>query len=80
MDGLTGFPDAVRAVFSTDQDSAAHSAYGAQQHKVCGYKDLEAICRDLKKVYSAPTEEEALLALDDFGRAWNSRYPMIRRS
>lgn len=48
--------------------------------KYVSYKDLKAVCADLKKIYSAPNEEEGLAALDDFGKAWNSRYPMIQRS
>ena len=35
--------------------------------KFVSYKDLKAICRDLKRIYTASTEEEALLNLDDFG-------------
>ena len=33
------------------------------------YKDLKVVCRDLKRIYSAPSKEEALLALNDFGKA-----------
>lgn len=33
------------------------------------YKDLKAVCCDLKRIYSAPSKEEALLALNDFGKA-----------
>lgn len=38
-------------------------------------KDQKAVCRDLKRIYSAPSEEEALLGLDDFAMAWYSKYP-----
>ena len=37
-------------------------------------KDLKAACRALKRIYSAPSEEEALLGLDDFAKAWDSKY------
>jgi transposase-like protein len=47
--------------------------------KFVSYKDLKAVCRDLKKVYSASTEKEALLNLEDFGGSWNSKYPMIQK-
>ena len=48
--------------------------------KYVSYKDLKEVCRDLRSVYSAVNEEEALEALDDFGEKWNSKYPMIQRS
>ena len=48
--------------------------------KFVSYKDLKAVCRDLKKIYTASTEEEALLGLDDFGKTWNGKYAMIQKS
>ena len=80
MDGLTGFPDAVRAVFPHTRIQLCIVHMVRNSTKYVSYKDLKAVCRDLKKIYSAPSEEEALLALDDFGKVWDSKYPMIRRS
>ena len=48
--------------------------------KYVSYKDLKEVCRDLKKIYSAVNQEEALESLDDFGKKWNGKYPMIQRS
>ena len=80
MDGLTGFPDAVRAVFPHTRIQLCIVHMVRNSTKYVSYKDLKAVCRDLKRIYSAPSEEEALLALDDFAEAWDSKYPMIRRS
>ena len=80
MDGLTGFPDAVKAVFPETRIQLCIVHMVRNSTKYVNYKDLKAVCRDLKRVYSAPNEEEALVALDDFGKAWDSKYPMIRRS
>ena len=80
MDGLTGFPDAVKAVFPETRIQLCIVHMVRNSTKYVNYKDLKAVCRDLKRVYSAPNEEEALMALDDFGKAWDSKYPMIRRS
>lgn len=41
---------------------------------------LKAVCRDLKKVYLAPNDEEAMQSLDDFSKTWNDKYSMIRKS
>ena len=80
MDGLTGFPDAVRAVFPQTrvQLCIVHMVRNSTKY-VCN-KDLKEVCRDLKRIYAAVNEEEALEALDDFGKKWNSKYPMIHRS
>ena len=80
MDGLTGFPDAVRAVFPQTRIQLCIVHMVRNSTKYVSYKDLKAVCRDLKRIYSAPSEDEALLALDDFGSSWDSKYPMIRRS
>lgn len=80
MDGLTGFPDAVRAVFPKTKVQLCIVHMVRNSTKFVSYKDLKALCGDLKKVYSASTEEKALLNLEDFGVTWNSKYPMIRKS
>ena len=80
MDGLTGFPDAVRAVFPQTRIQLCIVHMVRNSTRCVSYKDLKAVCRDLKRIYSAPSEDEALLALDDFGAAWDPKYPMIRRS
>lgn len=80
MDGLTGFPDAVKAVFPDThiQHCIVHMVRNST--KFVSYKDLKAVCRDLKEVYSAPSAEAGSEALEDFGKKWNSKYPMIWKS
>ena len=80
MDGLTGFPDAVRAVYPKTKVQLCIVHMVRNSTKYVSYKDLKEVCRDLKQIYSAVNEEEALEALDDFGKKWNSKYPMIQRS
>ena len=62
MDGLTGFPDAVRAVFPETRIQLCIVHMVRNSTKYVSYKGL-------KRIYSAPSEDEALLALDDFGAA-----------
>ena len=80
MDGLTGFPDAVRAVYPKTKVQLCIVHMVRNSTKYVSYKDLKEVCRDLRSIYSAVNEEEALEALDDFGKKWNSKYPMIQRS
>ena len=51
MDGLTGFPDAVKAVFPNThiQHCIVHMIRNST--KFVSYKDLKAVCRDLKEIY-----------------------------
>ena len=46
--------------------------------KYVSYKDLKEVCLGLRSIYRAVNKEEALEALDDFGKNWNSKYPMIQ--
>ena len=80
MDGLTGFPDAVKAVFPDThiQHCIVHMIRNST--KFVSYKDLKAVCRDLKEVYSAINAESGHEALEEFGKKWNGKYPMIQAS
>jgi len=44
------------------------------------WKDYKAVTSDLKQVYKSATEEEALLALDQFAEKWDEKYPQISKS
>lgn len=80
MDGLTGFPDAVKAVFPDThiQHCIVHMIRNST--KFVSYKDLKAVCKDLKQVYSAINAEQGYEALEEFGKKWNNKYPMIQAS
>ena len=80
MDGLTGFPDAVKAVFPDThiQHCIVHMIRNST--KFVSYKDLKAVCRDLKEVYSAINAESGHEALEEFGKKLNDKYPMIQAS
>ena len=79
-DNLTGFSQAIEAVFpKTDiQNCIIHQLRNSS--KYVSYKDIKALMADLKKVYTAATEEAALDALDSFAAAWDSKYPKISKS
>jgi transposase-like protein len=80
MDGLTGFPEAVRAVYPDTRVQLCIVHMVRNSTKFVSYKDLKKVCADLKAVYSAATEDAARAALDDFGKTWNNKYPMIFQS
>ena len=76
-DGLTGLPDAIAAVFSqtTVQLCIVHMIRNSL--KYVSWKDYKAITRDLKSIYTAPTEAAAKEALAAFKSAWHNQYPTI---
>lgn len=80
VDGLTGFPDAIRTAFPSCQVQLCIVHLVRSSLKFVPYKDRKAVAQTLRTVYSAPTEEAALAALDEFCAQWDGRYPMIGRS
>ena len=78
VDGLTGFSDAIAAVFPQTlvQLCIVHMVRGSL--RFVNWKDREAVARDLRAVYRAPTEAAGRAALTEFGAAWDAQYPTIR--
>lgn len=79
-DGLTGFPDAIRAVYPDTRIQLCIVHMVRNSTKYVSYKDLKAVCADLKAIYTAASDASGREALEDFGTKWNARYPMIYRS
>jgi transposase-like protein len=77
VDGLTGFPDAIRAAYPQTkvQLCVVHLVRAALRY--VADKDSKAVIRDLKKIYQAATLLEAEQALEDFAQAWQASYPTI---
>ncbi len=80
MDGLTGFPDAINAVFPETRIQLCIVHMIRNSTRFVSYKDRRPLCADLKNIYQAPTEKEGLQALEDFAQKWDSKYPMIYKS
>ena len=79
-DGLTGFPDAINATFpkTTVQLCIVHMVRNSL--KFVSYKDYKAVTTDLKEIYGAANEDQALEALLEFQAKWDGKYPMIGQS
>ncbi len=79
-DNLTGFSNAIEAVFpKTDiQNCIIHQLRNSG--KYVSYKDLKALMTDLKQVYAAVDEPAAEEALDRFAERWDRKYPKISAS
>jgi len=77
IDGLNGFPEAIEAVFPGSQIQQCIVHQIRNTTKYIPYKDKKAFCKDLKKIYTAPTEEAGLLALGEVERDWPQYKPYL---
>ncbi|MBN2403918.1 MAG: IS256 family transposase [Spirochaetes bacterium] len=80
IDGLKGLPEAINSLFPKTRIQLCIVHMIRNSTKFVSYKERKEICTDLKKIYSAITEEEGSLALDSFGEKWDKKYPMISKS
>jgi putative transposase len=77
VDGLTGFPEAIGAVFpqTTVQTCIVHLIRNSLAF--VSWKDRKRILPDIKAIYRAETAEAAAARLDEFEAKWGARYPAI---
>ena len=80
VDGLKGFPDAINSVYPQTHIQLCIIHMLRNSLKYVSWKDYKAVTQDLKAVYQLPTEEAALMALDQFAQTWDDKYPQISKS
>ena len=80
MDGLTGFPEAVRSIYPNTRVQLCIVHMVRNSTKFVSYKGLKKVCAGLKAVYSAHSGEAGHDALEEFGKKWDGKYPMICQS
>ena len=80
VDGLKGFPDAINAVYPDTQIQLCIVHMVRNAMKYVPWKDYKPVAADLKLIYQATTEDQALLALDQFCENWDGKYPQIGKS
>ncbi|RKZ68837.1 MAG: IS256 family transposase [Gammaproteobacteria bacterium] len=80
VDGLKGFPDAINTVFPQTQIQLCIVHMVRNSIKFVPWKDYKPVTKDLKQIYQSATEEEALLALEQFAERWDDKYPQISKS
>ncbi len=79
VDGLKGFPDAINNVFPETKIQLCIVHMIRNSVKFVPWKDYKPVTADLKQIYQSATEEEALLALEQFSQRWDDKYPQISR-
>lgn len=79
-DGLTGFADAIEAVFPQTQVQLCIVHMVRNSLSYVSYKDSFAVAADLRLIYTSATEAEAEQQLVAFAEKWDKQYPIISRS
>lgn len=80
IDGLIGFPQAIGAAFPKTEIQHCIIHQIRSSTKFVSYKDIKALMSDLKKVYTASTQDIAELELETFAEKWDKKYPTISKS
>ncbi len=80
VDGLTGFEEAILAVFPRARIQRCVIHQIRNSLKYVPWKDRKAFTADLKTVYRAATREEAEANLVRLGETWGGRYAIAVRS
>ena len=77
VDGLTGFPEAIEAIFprTTVQTCVVHLIRASL--KYVPRREREQVARDLKPIYTAIDADHAQAELEAFDEKWGQRFPVI---
>jgi putative transposase len=77
VDGLTGFPDAIEAVFPQAwvQTCIVHLIRSSLRY--VNYRDRKKVAAALRPIYTAANADDALIELQRFDEQWGTAYPMI---
>jgi putative transposase len=78
-DGLKGLPEAIEQVWpqAITQTCIVHLLRNSFRY--ASRRDWAQLAKDLRPIYTAPTEAAALEALAAFAATWEARYPAIIR-
>ena len=80
VDGLTGFPEAIEAVYPNAKVQLCIVHMVRNSMKYVSWKDRKVLAADLKQIYSAKTVDDAESALTAFAEKWDDKYPSISKS
>jgi putative transposase len=78
-DGLKGLPDAVNTVWDKTIVQTCIVHLLRNSFRYASRADWAVIAKDLKPVYTAPSEQAALDRFAEFGEKWEQKYPAIVR-
>ena len=77
VDGLKGFPEAITAAFPQAMVQTCIVHLVRHSLNFCAWKDRKSVAADLRRIYEAPTADQAAVALDAFEAAWGDKYASV---
>lgn len=80
IDGLKGFPEAINTIFPRTEIQLCVIHQIRNTLKYVASKDQKQFMKELKEVYKAPTEDAALLNLDQLEENWSKKYTLAIKS
>jgi putative transposase len=80
VDGLTGFPEAINAIFPETKVQLCIVHQIRNSFKYVASKNRKEFAKDLKLVYGAVSKEAAEAELDRLEEKWGSKYPIVINS
>ena len=80
VDGLKGFPDAIKAVFPDTEVQLCIVHLIRSSTRQVAWAHKKEVAADLKPIYAAVNAEAAELSLADFDKKWGQTYPMVAQS
>ncbi len=76
-DGLKGFPEAIAATWPAAVTQTCIVHLLRNSFRYASRRDWDKLAKDLRPVYTAATEAEALDRFAEFSGTWEARYPAI---
>lgn len=80
VDGLTGIDKAISSVYPKAEIQRCIIHQLRNSFRFVSYKHYKEFAKDFKEVYKAPSEDLALLKLDELESKWSDKYPNALRS
>lgn len=74
-DGLTGLKEAIVAAFPKTEHQRCIVHMVRNTLKYVANKDMKNFARDLRMIYTAPDEKNAVRRLEEVDKKWTSQYP-----
>jgi len=78
-DGLKGLPDAVTTTWPLATVQACVLPLVRNTFRYAARQDFDALARQLRGVYTAPTAAAAAARFDEVAEAWGGKYPAVVR-